>query len=199
MLDSYIRPLLNPVIDSLGKGLAKAEISAGVVTVTGFCFAIGSFAALVLHIYMVALVLVIISRIFDNIDVAVARHSPGGDTVFRSYLDTVTDMLFYAGFVFFFAFGHPDDRLAAAFLLFSIMGWGCAFLTYGKFAEKIKQKDKKPLFHLGNLIGGTEIVAAFILACLFPEKFTMIAVIFGILCLLTTIGRTRMAMRDFKT
>jgi phosphatidylglycerophosphate synthase len=201
MLDSYIRPLIDPAVNQFGKVFAKADISANAVTITGFSFAIGSFAALVFQFYILALILILISRSLDGIDGAVARNSPEGATDLGAYLDIITDMLFYAGFVFFFALSRPDMYLPALFLLFSFMGTSSTFLTYAILAEKkgfkTEERGKKSFFYLGGLAEGTETLIAFTLICLFPDSFPLIAVIFGIMCWLTTIGRIKSAINDF--
>lgn len=202
MLDSYLRSVVRSVPEVAGKFLARAHIPANLVTIVGFSFAVAGFAALVLHFYMAALVFIVVNRLLDGIDGAVARHMPDGATDFGGFLDIVTDMIFYAGFVFFFAVGRPEEMLPAAFLLFSFMGTSTTFLTYAIIAEKrgmkTEARGKKSFFYLGGLIEGTETFIAFVLICLFPDQFTLIAVIFGLLCWLTTIGRVRMALRDFR-
>ena len=63
----------------------------------------------------------------DGLDGAVARHV--GVTDLGGYLDIVLDFLIYSGIVFGFAVGRPDQALPAAFLIFSFVGTGTAFLA----------------------------------------------------------------------
>lgn len=202
MLDSKLRTLARPFINKTGKFLADSEVNANTVTVIGFCFSLGCFAALVLHFYTLALILLLLSRFSDSIDGAIARHSPAGPTDYGGFLDIVTDMILYSGFVFFFALGRPDMLLPAAFLLFSFMGTSTTFLSYAIMAEKNglddKTQDKKSFFYLEGLTEGTETIIAFALICLFPAQFPFIAVIFGLMCWMTTYGRIRKALQDFK-
>lgn len=203
MLDSRIRSIIKPFLNQIGKFLAEAEVNANTVTVIGFSFTLGCFAALALHLYMLALALLLLSRFCDGIDGSIARHSPAGATDFGGFLDIVTDMILYGGFVFFFALGRPDMLLPAAFLLFSFMGTCSTFLTYAIMAEKHglneKMQEKRSFFYLDGLTEGAETIIAFTLICLFPSQFPLIAFIFGILCWITTYGRVRKAMMDFKT
>lgn len=203
MLDTQLRKLLRPATGRIGRFLADAQINANTVTVIGFSFTLGCFAALVLHFYILALILLLLSRFCDGIDGAIARHSPAGPTDFGGFLDIVTDMIFYSGFVFFFALGRPEMLLPAAFLLFSFMGTSSTFLTYAIMAEKHglddSTQDKKSFFYLEGLTEGTETIIAFALICLFPSQFPVIAIIFGLMCWATTYGRVRKATHDFTT
>jgi len=141
-----------------------------------------------------------LNRLADGLDGALARRR--GVTDLGGYLDIVLDLIFYAGFVFFFAFGRPDQALIAAFLIFSFMGTGASFLGFAIMAAKrgigTEIRGKKSLYYLGGLTEGFETIVALALICLLPNWFFWIALIFGILCWITTAGRIMAAIRTFR-
>lgn len=199
MLDSRIRPLIDPPLNAAARALAHTGITANAVTGIGFIFSLCAFAALAFVQYGLAILFIVLSRLMDGLDGPLARQSQATDL--GGYFDIVSDFIFYSGIVFFFAVGRPDMALPAAFLIFSFIGTGSSFLTYAIFATKRglnhDRQGRKAFFYLGGLTEGTESIATLILICLIPDHFAWIAWIFGGLCWLTTLGRTTQAIRDF--
>ncbi|TNE29922.1 MAG: CDP-alcohol phosphatidyltransferase family protein [Alphaproteobacteria bacterium] len=199
MLDARIRPLIDPPLNAAARQLAKTGISPNALTLAGFCFGLGAFAALAFQSYTIAALLVAINRVFDGLDGAVARTENRVSDL-GGFLDIVTDFIFYAGIVFFFAVGQPETALAAAFLIFSFIGSGVSFLSYAIIAAKrsitTEKQGQKSFFYIGGLMEGTETVIALLLICLLPQYFSVIAIIFGTGCWLTTLGRLLQAFRD---
>lgn len=201
MLDSKIRPLIDPPLDKMARFIVTKGISANRLTLAGLILCVPLFYALYTQNYMPALVLVALNRLTDGLDGPVARHSAKGATNFGGYCDIVSDFVFYSGFVFFYTLGAPDHALYGAFLLFSFFGSATSFLTYAVMAEKnglqTQQQGRKSFFYMAGLAEGSETIIAFILICLFPVYFPAIAVIFGIMCWLTALGRAYSAYREF--
>ncbi len=198
MLDSYIRPYIDPPLNRMAAGLKKCNFTANMLTGIGFVFALACFAALAFQAYGLALLFIGLNRLMDGLDGPLARQQKPTDL--GGYLDIVSDFIFYSGVVFFFAAGRPDDALAAAFLIFSFIGSGSSFLTYAIFATKRginhDRQGRKAFFYLSGLMEGAETIIALVLICLAPDYFAVIAYIFGALCWLTTIGRTAQAYRE---
>lgn len=199
MFDSYLRPLIDPPLDSAAKHVAKLGVTANHVTVGGFVCGLGAFWALAQQDYGLALGGLALNRLADGFDGAVARHRGLSDL--GGFLDVVLDLIFYAGFVFFFALGRPDDALIAAFLIFSFMGTGASFLAFSVMAAKhgvvSRRRGLKSIYYLGGLAEGAETILAFVLICLFPDQFFWIAVVFGIMCWITTALRIGAAVDAF--
>ncbi|MGF1594804.1 MAG: CDP-alcohol phosphatidyltransferase family protein [Kiloniellaceae bacterium] len=200
MLDARLRKLIDPPLDTAGQRLARLGVSANSVTWTGFLVGCGAWAMLALGSYGWALGLILLNRLADGLDGAVARHGRISDL--GGYLDIVLDFLFYSGVVFFFAVGRPDQALPAAFLIFSFVGTGASFLAFAALAAKrgisTTARGPKSIYYLGGLTEGSETIALFVLICLFPDFFAWFAWIFGGLCWLTTAVRVYMAVETFK-
>lgn len=199
MFDAALRHIIDPPLNLAGARIAAAGISANMVTVCGFLVGMAAIPFLANGAYITALVLILINRLLDGLDGAVARQSLLSD--FGGYLDIVCDFMFYAGIVFGFALADPNNALAAAFLTFSFIGTTSTFLTYAIMAEKHKITTEirgiKSLYYLGGLTEGAETIFTFILLCFFPEYFVQIALIFGVMCWVTTGTRIYAAWVSF--
>jgi phosphatidylglycerophosphate synthase len=200
VLDARIRRWIDPALDRIGHGLARLGLGANAVTVLGFLFGCGAWAALAFQEYPLALGLIAANRLADGLDGALARRF--GPTDLGGYLDIVLDFFFYAGVPFFFAVGRPETALPAAFLVFSFVGTGSSFLAFSALAAKrglsTDMKGKKAIYYLGGLTEGAETIAVFVFICLFPEQFAWFAWIFGGLCWVTTSTRVAAAHAAFR-
>ncbi len=200
MLDPVMRRVIDPPLERAGRWLARSGLSANAVTWLGFGFGLAAMAALAVQLYGLALALILVNRIADGLDGALARQR--GPTDLGGYLDIVLDFLFYSGVVFGFALGRPEDALAAAFLIFSFVGTGSSFLAYAILAAKrgltTDIRGRKSLYYLGGLTEGSETIALLVAVCLFPEAFPWLATAFGLLCWLTTAGRITAAIQTFR-
>lgn len=200
MFDAALRRVIDPPLNYVGTKVASMGVSANLVTIVGFAIGISAVPFIASEAYGIALVLILINRVFDGLDGAVARHSLLTD--FGGYLDIVCDFIFYSAIVFAFALARPENTLAAAFLIFSFMGTASTFLTYAIMAEKHKisteLRGRKSLYYLGGLTEGTETILAMCLMCLFPGYFVVIACIFGAMCWVTTVTRIYAAWIAFR-
>jgi phosphatidylglycerophosphate synthase len=96
------------------------------------------------------------------------------------FLDITLDFIFYPAVVFGFALADPGtNALAAAALIFSFIGTASSFLAFAAMTEKSQIKcvtyPHKSLSYLGGITEGTETIVLFVLMCLFPDRFTLMA------------------------
>ena len=196
-----MRKVIGPPLDIAGRQLARTGVSADSVTVTGFVLGLGAVPLLAGESYVGALVLILINRLFDGIDGAIARES--GATDFGGYLDIVCDFIFYAAVVAGFALARPEtNALAAIYLIRSFVGTGTTFLAYAILATKYglstRARGAKAFYHLGGLMEGTETIAFFVAMCLLPDHFVAVALVFGTLCWVTTTARVLAAWQGLR-
>jgi phosphatidylglycerophosphate synthase len=200
MLDAYMRRRIDPPLDRLGARLAAAGLRADAVTLAGFAVGLTAIPLVAAGWTWVALAALLMNRLADGLDGAVARHDRVSDL--GGYLDIVCDFLVYAGIPVGFALLDPQaNALAAAVLLFSFMGTGSSFLTYAiiaaKRGETTEIRGKKSLYYLGGLTEGTETFAFLAAICVFPGAFAILAYIFAAACWITTVSRMLAAVRAF--
>lgn len=192
MFDRHLHPRLKPALNRLVALIDKPYISADGVTLAGFAIGVLALPFLALGWYVAALVAIILNRLFDGLDGALARRRGLSDA--GGFLDIALDFLFYALVPFGFALAAPlENALAAAWLLFAFIGTGSSFLAFAALAAKHDIDNPgyahKSFYYIGGLTEGTETIALFVLCCLFPAHFTLFAGIFGALCWLTTTTR----------
>jgi len=199
MLDPLMRRLIDPPLDRVGRWLAGAGMSANTVTVVGFGVGALAVPCLAAQWYGAALAAILVNRLADGLDGAVARHTTLSD--FGGYLDIVCDVIVYAGVAFGFALARPENAVPAAFLILSFVGTGTSFLAFAILAAKrglaSEARGRKSLYYLGGLTEGTETIAIFVVFCLFPSVFPTLAYVFAALCWMTTAARVVTARRRF--
>ncbi|MBL4666139.1 MAG: CDP-alcohol phosphatidyltransferase family protein, partial [Sneathiella sp.] len=134
MFDAALRNVIDPPLNFAGAKIANLGVSANSVTVIGFCIGLAAVPLIAIEYYWAGLALILINRLFDGLDGAVARQSLLSD--FGGYLDIVCDFIFYSAIVFAFTLARPENGIAAAFLILSFIGTGTTFLAYAVMAEK---------------------------------------------------------------
>lgn len=189
MIDRFLTPLYRPPVDRLGASLAALGITADKVSLAGFGAGLLAAGAVVLQWYTVALVFVLINRVFDGLDGAVARTR--GPTDFGGLVDVVLDFAIFALLPLAFALVRPENAIPAAALIAALYVHSGAGLTFAAIANR--QGMDAPvgggLAAAGQRFGvveGFEMIAFLCLICLYPERFALLAWVFSGLCLLST-------------
>lgn len=200
MLDSTLRPIIDPLLNKAAATVAKTTLSANQVTVAGFLVGLTCLPAIALEQYTLGLVLLLCNRVLDGLDGALARLR--GSTDLGAYLDIVLDFIVYSAVVFGFCLAQPTVALYGAFLIFSFVGSGTAFLAFAILAEKrgisTEAQGKKTIYYLSGIAEGFETILALGLMCLIPGQFWLIALVFGLVCWLSTAGRIANAVKTLK-
>lgn len=191
MLDAAARKIVDPPLNAIGGWLESLGAKANSVSILGFIIGMSAIPALAYEEYGIGLTLILVNRVFDGLDGAIARRT--GATDFGAFLDIVLDFVFYSGVVFGFALAQTEFALAASFLMFCFVTSGSTFLAYAILAAKhgrtTEDRGKKSIYYLGGLTEGTETILFFIAICLFPDFFPILAFVFGVLCLITATTR----------
>ena len=201
MLDGAMRRVIDPVVNRWGQALAARGWTANGVTVLGLVLGLAAAGVLALGWpSSVALGVLLASRLADGLDGAVARATRKTD--FGGYLDIVCDFIFYGAIPLAFALRDPAaNGIAAAFLLMSFYANGSSFLAYAILAAKrgmeTSDRGEKSLYFTPGLLEGTETIGFFVLLCLWPGGFAMLAYVFSALCFYTCVSRIWLAWRVF--
>jgi phosphatidylglycerophosphate synthase len=192
VLDRVALDLLRPGITALAQRLARAGVPADHVTLAGFVIGMSGAAAIVAQYFGVGLVLLLVSRLFDGLDGALARLTTATDR--GAFLDISLDFIFYASIPLAFAVADPvANALPAAVLLAAFVGTASSFLAFAVLAAQRGLKSvvypNKGIYYLGGLTEATETLICFALMCLWPAQFAWWAYGFAALCLLTIATR----------
>ncbi|MEF2072265.1 CDP-alcohol phosphatidyltransferase family protein [Consotaella aegiceratis] len=201
MLDGVLKRRIDPVLDRLGAGLGRMGVGADTVTIAGFGLGLAAAVAIATGHPLIGLVLILVSRLADGLDGALARSSAPTD--FGGYLDIVLDFAFYGAIPLAFAILDPEQNgVAAAVLLTSFYVNGASFLAFAVMAEKRQlstdRRGVKSLYFTTGLAEATETYAAFALFCLFPGAFPVLASIFAAMCFVTFGARVLLAAKLFR-
>ncbi len=192
MIDRYVLPIQKRLLKPVAALLVKVGISADAISIAGFAIGLLAAPLLALGLFKAALAAIVINRLFDGLDGAVARME--GSTDRGAYIDIAFDFFFYATVPLGFALFDPGhNALAAAGLVTAFMGTGSSFLAFAAVAAKrnISARDypQKGIYYLGGLAEGSETIAVFIAMCLLPDHFAEIAWLYAGICMITTIAR----------
>ncbi|QIE57613.1 CDP-alcohol phosphatidyltransferase family protein [Pikeienuella piscinae] len=200
MFDSRLRKLIDPPLDRLGGALARAGVGANSVTLAGFALGLLAVALIAFGLPLAALVPLLLGRLADGLDGAIARTA--GRTDFGGFLDITCDFIVYGAVPLGFVLADPvANGAAGAVLLASFYANGSAFLAFAAVAERRGMESRaqgaKTLYYVGGLLEGGETIALFVLFCLFPSWFAPLAWGFGALCFVSAGARMLLAWRIF--
>lgn len=192
MLDRMSIKVIRWPLTQSAAWLHRFGITANQTTLFGFTLGCLAFPSLIWQQYELALLFIVLNRVCDGLDGALARIQ--GITDAGGFLDISLDFLFYSLIPFGFVLANPEQNaIAGAFLIFSFIGTGSSFLAFAVMAGKRGIENptykNKSLYYMSGLTEGTETIGCFIAFCVWPEHFTTIAYVFGAACWFTTFTR----------
>lgn len=192
MLDRPAIALLRPLLDAAAARLARAGVGADTITVVGCALGLLGALAIASGAPRAGLVLILLSRVADGLDGAVARLTTPTDR--GAFLDVVLDFVFYASVPLAFAVADPaSNALPAAVLLAAFIGTGSSFLAFAALAAKRGLANAaypdKGFYYLGGLTEATETIVCFAAMCLLPAAFPLLAGVFAAFCGVTLLAR----------
>ncbi|MFN3619880.1 CDP-alcohol phosphatidyltransferase family protein [Sphingorhabdus sp.] len=199
MFDVALRRWVDPALFRVATRVAGTRMSANMLTIIGAGLGLSAAFFITQSNFAAALALIVLNRVFDGLDGAVARIN--GPSEFGGYLDTICDYIFYLSLPIAFALLAPVNQLPALLLVASFTLTGVSFLAFAAIAARRTFDDgahgPKAYFYSTGLMEGGETIAFFVLFCLFPAFFPTLAIIFAALCLLTVGQRLILAAKSF--
>jgi len=200
MLDARLRPLIDPPLNRAGRMLAEAGVSADMLTFGGLALGLAGAGAIAIGEIGLGLTLIILNRLSDGLDGAVARVR--GTTDLGGYFDIVADFAFYVSVPLGFGLMAQENTLPALVLVASFVLTGVSFLAFAVIAanrcEETQAHGRKSFFYSTGLAEGTETIAVFVAMCLFPAWFGWLAYGYAVLCVLTVLQRSAFAATRFR-
>lgn len=159
MLDRYSIRLIRRPLSMLAEHAGRLGIQANQVTIASFILGCFALPLLWQQQYLGALMLILLNRVGDGLDGALARIQ--GITDAGGFLDVSLDFLFYSLIPFGFVLASPEQNgVAGAFLIFSFVGTGSSFLAFAVMAGKRGIESpvyrNKSLYYMSGLTEGTE-------------------------------------------
>ena len=201
MLDKYITPVIKPVLMPVVMLIDKCGATPNGVSVFGFMLGMLALPLLAFAQYEAALIVIVLNRIIDGVDGALARYQSSSSSA-GGFLDICLDFIFYAAVVLGFALASEQNTLAASVLLFVFIGTGSSFLAFAISAEKHQltkpQFKYKSFYFLNGLTEGTETIAFFVAFCLWPQYFPWLAYAFAVLGGITVFTRVHGGFHTLK-
>ncbi len=194
MIDARLLPIQARILAPVAHWLHLRQVRADTLTLSGFGVGVCGAIALSFGLWSLALALILLNRLLDGLDGAVARMN--GPTEHGAFLDIALDFVFYALIPLGFAVhNQAANALPAAVLLAAFIGTGSSFLAFASVAAKndLRAEDfpTKGIYYLGGLTEGFETITLFVLMCLWPAAFAALAYVFATACAITTLLRWR--------
>ena len=181
MLDIPLRRYILPILATPAARVAALGSSVNSLRVAGFVVGIAALPAIWRRAYLLGLALVAVGRLLDVMASAGASLKPRER--YDRYLSLVLDLIWTASMPLAFALGEPNRALAAMFLMFGLAARAAALSA----EAQVMPGPVASMQGFGaNLIGKTEIFVAYVLACIFPDRFSIIAYALGMVCFVMT-------------
>ncbi|MCP1198607.1 CDP-alcohol phosphatidyltransferase family protein [Notoacmeibacter sp. MSK16QG-6] len=201
MIDGWGRRKLSPLIDGLADRAVAAGISANGMTLIAFAIGLIGAAFIATDHSWLAIPLLLLSRLGDGLDGAIAQRTQPSD--FGGFLDIVLDFAFYGLVPLSFILLDPvQNGVAGGVLLLAFYVNGGSFLAFAVMAEKRGEQSnargEKSLFFTTGLAEAGETLIVFVLACLFPSWFPILAALFAGITAYTTLSRILLARRTLR-
>ena len=188
MIDPLLNKILRPPLAFAAKPLIRIGVTANQITIFGFFMGLLAVPAIIAEHFSLALGLILLNRLCDGLDGAIARQTHTTDA--GGFLDISLDFIFYSAIPFAFIVSHPEQNaLAGSLLMLSFTATGSCFLAFAIMASKHNidnpQYPNKSLHYMGGLAEGFETIVVLCLFCLFPEHFVPIALVYAGACWIT--------------
>lgn len=200
MLDGIARTIIDPPLNHIGRKLSARGITANQATTFGLIAGLLAAVAISFQAFGLGFVLIVISRIADGLDGAVARATKGTD--FGGYYDIVADFVFYGAIPLAFAIADPSSNaVVACVLLLSFYFNGATFLGFAILAERNKlstdTRGMKNFYFTDGLMEGTETILFLFIVAIWPSSFVWAASIFAAATFFTGGARVLRAKQIF--
>ena len=197
MLDNYLRRYTDRYFYVLGSFFSLWGICATHITLLGGIFALLAAINVVHSNNVYATVFYLMNRFCDGLDGGIARNTKLTDI--GGFLDIVFDFISHSIVVVAFALRDSAVVFPVLYLLCSFIGATTTFLSYAIIAAKrsLEPKKRRTFCYLGGISEGAETLIFLTIMIFAPSWVTTLAIVFGTMCWLTTLGRIIRAWIEF--
>lgn len=182
MIENYLRPRYQKfAVDNIAKRCSQ-YVTPNQITIISCLTGLSILPALVFHQTWLAIVLLLLSGYLDTLDGTVARLQ-GSTTSFGTVLDILSDRIVEATIIIGLFLVAPEQRgLLTLCMLTSVLLCVSSFLVVGIFTPN---ESTKSFYYSPGIMERAEAFIFFGLMILFPSQFTLLAIVFSELVLLT--------------
>ncbi len=180
MLETYLRPKVQPVCNIVGRCLLWLYCTPYMLTISAFLAGLACGAAIICNYMYVACALLLFSGLCDMLDGTVARLSNSADPK-GAYIDLISDRMVESIFICSLAVAYPEHYYL--YLLFFV-GLLLHFTTFIAAGALFENTGNKSMYYDVSFIERAEAFMAFVLMLLFPAYIFYILTILnvGIFC-----------------
>lgn len=198
MIDKKVNKFLNPYLSLISNILLKIGISANHVTYFGlFLVPVIIILILIDHTYL-AIIFIILNRLCDGLDGNLARINK--TTKFGGFLDIIADCIFYVSIPLGFALLSKSNSFPTIILLISYIINLSSFLGLAaikNISERELKNEKKSFYYSFGIIEGAETFLFYLIVCIFPSQYSLLAYIFSFLVFVTSLKRILSFKKSF--
>jgi hypothetical protein len=177
MSDAALRRLIDPPLDAAARWFLSRKVGAEAVAIAAFVLGLAAIADIAYGHSWLGLALFALNRVLVVVASAMARAAQGSPRALEAALET----LVVTGIPFGFALADPSRAIAAIFLV-------CALA--GASAARIATAARSRL----DLVESATLFIAFAVACLLPERFSLVAYVLGVAAFIATGARVASAI-----
>ncbi len=187
MLESKLKPHYQKYfLNAVTANPLVRKLSPNMLTLLSLLFGVAVMPALYVGAVVTATLLIVLSGYFDTLDGAMAR-AVGRSSALGTVYDIMSDRVVECAIVLGLVSVAPAERaLPALLMLCSMLICITSFLVVGIFTDNLSEKS----FHYSvGLMERAEAFIFFIIMIWLPDYFTVLALAFSLLVLLTGMHR----------
>ena len=185
MLDTHARKNVQPGIDYLADILIKHHLKPTDITIISLIIGLISIVAILNQHFIIAVLLLWLSGLFDALDGTVARKTKATSQL-GAFLDICFDRIVEVGIIISLVIIQPELGTMLVILTTTIVLSLTIFLTVSSFAQN---NGKKAFYYQAGLAERSEGFVFFTLMILLVNYRTIIGYLFAITVLITAIQR----------
>lgn len=164
MIETYVRPRLQPFFDILGTFIAPYA-SPNTITIIALIFGLGAAGAIMTNNIGIGIICVLLSGMCDILDGTVARltntSSPRG-----AYIDLIIDRMVEAAIILGFMIRYPQYHIAYTTFFVAVLLHFSTFIAAGAL---FKNEGNKSMHYDRSIVERAEAFVVFVLMLLFPN------------------------------
>ena len=174
MIETYVRPWLQPFFDTFGKFIAP-HASPNTITILALIFGISAAGAIMIDHMVIGLICMLFSGMCDILDGTVARltntSSPRG-----AYIDLIIDRMVEAAIILGFMIRYPQYHIAYTTFFVAVLLHFSTFIAAGAL---FKNKGNKSMHYDRSIVERAEAFMVFVLMFLFPNYLFQLLISFN--------------------